>query len=260
VHSNRRVQRRLHRTELDPGLPDQLSPAQVTEAIKWTGSSSARGPDGLAYDHLRHLRPLGIRALCSLFNQSIRLNAIPYLWKLSTIVPLLKSDKTPNLPMSYRPISLLCTPSKILERLVLTKINPSVSSRLSSSQHGFRPLHSTCTLHSSLSQSILDSLNCSKPASRSLVAAMDISKVLDTVPRNVLMSKILHTNLHPNYERWLAYFIAGRQSRVSYNGTLSKTRLFPNGVPQGAVLSPNLFNLFLYDLHSPTSVGVTIQS
>jgi len=146
VPSNRRVQRRLRRTELDPGLPDQFSPAQVTEAIKRDGRSSARGPDGLAFDHLRHLGPLGTRALCSLFNQSIRLNAIPDLRKLSTIVPLLKSGKTPNLPMSYRPISLLCTPSKILERLVLAKINPYISSRLSPSQHGFRSLHSTTTL------------------------------------------------------------------------------------------------------------------
>jgi len=92
------------------------------------------------------------------------------------------------------------------------------------------------------------------------MAAIDISKAFDTVSQNVLMSKILDTDLHPNYERWLAYFISGRQSRVSYNRTLSKTRLFPNGVPQGAVLSPNFFNLFLYELLFPASVGVTIQS
>ena len=222
------------------------------------GNSTAAGPDGVAYAHLKHLGPHCIQSLTDIFNASIALNVIPSIWKQATIVPILKPGKPPTIPGSYRPISLLCTISKVLERLVLNKISPLLP--ISSTQHGFRPLHSTSTLLTSLSQSILEGLNHSKPAPRSLVAAIDISKAFDTVPRYRLVSKILDTELAPCYKKWLANFVAGRQSHVSYSGTKSKPRQFPNGVPQGAVLSPSLFNLFLHDLSTPLTSTVMIYS
>ena len=121
-------------------------------------------------------------------------------------------------------------------------------------------MHSTATLLTSLTQSTLEGLNHSKPALRSLIAAIDISKAFDTVPRHVLISKILDTDIPPNYKKWLANFLSGRQAYVSYRGQQSKTRMFPNGVPQGAVLSPSLFNLFLSDLPTPQVPGVSVAS
>ena len=107
-------------------------------------------------------------------------------------------------------------------------------------QHGFKSLHSTSTLLTTVSQSVFEGLNHGKPALRSLVAAIDISKVFDTVPWYKLVSKILDTQLQPNYKRWLYNFIARRQGPISYGGVMSKHRQLPNGVPQGAVLSPSL--------------------
>ena len=256
--SDRLVQRRLHSFRVDRDLVPQFTPLSVTDAIQRAGQSTARGPDGISYAHLRHLGPHAISALCDLFNHSIRLNVIPSIWKLASIIPLLKPGKPPTSPSSYRPISLLSNPAKILERLVLDKIAPFIPT--SPSQHGFKPLHSTTSLLTSLSQSILEGLNHSKPAPRSLVAAIDISKAFDTVPRYNLISKILDTDLHPNYKKWLANFISGRQSHISYDGVTSKTRRFPNGVPQGAVLSPSLFNLFLSDLPDSLTPSVSDSS
>ena len=230
----------------------------VTDAIKRAGNSNARGPDGVAYAHLKNLGPLAIGAFTDLFNRSIRLNVIPSKWKLASIIPILKPAKPPTAASSYRPISLLCTPSKILERLVLEKISPHVP--LSPTQHGFRPLHSTSTLLTSLTQSTLEGLNSSKPAFRTLLAAVDISKAFDTVPRHILIDKIIDTALPPNYKKWLANFLSGRQANTSWNGKRSKTRNFPNGVPQGAVLSPTLFNLFLHDLPHPQTSEISIAS
>jgi hypothetical protein len=166
--------------------------------------------------------------------------------------------KPPTLAASYRPISLLCTPSKILERLILNKITPHIP--LSPTQHVYRPLHSTSTLLTNLTQTVGEGLLGKPPAARTLVAAVDISKAFDTVPRCVLTSKILDTDLPPNYKKWLANFIAGRQARVLWSGRESGIKLFPNGVPQGAVLSPTLFNLFMQDIPSPTHPGVHIAS
>ena len=132
--TDRRVKRRLRGLGLDRDLPAQFTPAMVSEAIKRTGSSTARGADGVSYPHLKHLGPFGLRAVADLFNHSIRLNVIPALWKRASIVPLLKPGKNPTLPPSYRPVSLLSNLSKILERLVLDKITPSIP--LSPTQHG----------------------------------------------------------------------------------------------------------------------------
>ena len=97
-------------------------------------------------------------------------------------------------------MSLLCTPSKILERLV-----PFLP--LSSDRNGFRALHSTTTLLTSLMQRTLEGLKHSLPALRSLVAGIDISKAFDTVKRHVLISEILRTDMPPNYKKWLANFL-----------------------------------------------------
>ena len=145
--------------------------------------------------------------------------------------------------------------SKILERLVLDNI--SIHIPLSTTQHGFRPKHSTSTL---LTQTILEGLNHSKPAYRSLLIAIDISKAFDTVPRHLLINKILNTHIHPNFKKWLANFLSGRHGYTTYNGKSSRTKHYTNGTPQGAVLSPTLFNLYVHDIPPPTDPNTHLLS
>ena len=106
---------------------------RTIHALTTTGST---GPDGISYRHLKHLGPVAIGALTSIFNFSVNRNSIPNLWKTAKIIPILKPNKTPTEPASYRPISLLPNPVKILERLILTNIIP--HNPLSPTQHGFR--------------------------------------------------------------------------------------------------------------------------
>jgi hypothetical protein len=202
--------------------------------------------------------PHAIRAFTDVFNSSTRLNSIPNLWKISKIIPIPKPGKPPTDPASYRPISLLSNPSKILERLVLNRITPDIP--LSPTQHGFRPLHSTTSLLANLTQTTLEGLNGKAPANRTVLAAVDISKAFDTVPRHKLIEKILDTTIHPNLQKWLANFLSGRQAFTTYGGKSSTMRLFPNGVPQGSVLSPFLFNLFMHDLPTPTDTNTNVAS
>ena len=254
---DRLIKRTLHRVSVDPDFRP-FSPELVRGAIAKAGGSKARGIDGISYPHLKHLGPIALDALTAIYNWSVSGNCIPTRWKVASVIPILKPGKDPTSPSSYRPISLLSNVSKILERLVLNEIAPLIP--LSSTQHGFRPQHSTTTLLCSLSQSVLEGFNEKKPASRSLIAAIDISKAFDTVPRYLLIAKILQSEVPPNLKKWLANFISGRQASVSWGGTKSKTRMFPNGVPQGAVLSPTLFNLFMSDLPTPLHPAVTISS
>ena len=249
-HTDRRPTRLQHRQRLDTDLPPPFTPESVKSTIDKTPSTSSTGPDGISYRHLKHLGPVAIRALTSIFNHSITHNSIPTLWKKAKIVPILKPHKTPTEPASYRPISLLFNPVKILERLVLTNITPHIP--LSPTQHGFRTLHSTTTLLTSLTQTTLEGLNTPKPAHRTLLATIDISKAFDTVPRTLLTQKIFNTNIHINYKKWLANYLTGRQGYTIHNGKSSTTRRYTNGVPQGSVLSPTLFNLYMHDIPLPT--------
>ena len=91
-------------------------------AIDLTKPTSCTGPGGISYRHLKHLAPVAIRALTDVFNYSIVHNTIPNIWKIGKIITILKPNKPPTEPLSYRPISLLCNPPKILERLVFTNI------------------------------------------------------------------------------------------------------------------------------------------
>jgi len=185
-------------------------------------------------------------------------DSIPNIWKLAKIIPILKPHKPPTEQASYRPISLLSNPSKILERLVLQDITPHIP--LSPTQHGFRPQHSTSTLLTHMTQTIHEGLNDSKPAKRSILAAIDISKAFDTTPRHLLINKILNTHIQPHYKKWLANFLSGRHGKTYYNGKSSTTKRYTDGVPQGAVLSPTLYNLFMHDIPTPTDPSIQILS
>ena len=115
-------------------------------AIRKTKNTSATGPDGISYLHLTNLGPHALKALTDIFNLSLTTN----IRKLAIIIPILKPNKSPTEPASYRPISLLCNSSKILERLVVNNITPHIN--LSPSQHCFRSQHSTSILLTNLTQ------------------------------------------------------------------------------------------------------------
>ena len=222
-----------------------FTPALVQKAIKDSSNSSAIGPDNLNILHLKNLGPNGISYLTSLFNLSIQSSDIPAIWKTSKIIPLLKPGKPPDSSTSYRPISLLCPAAKVLERLLLPYLNNSLPTH--PSQHGFKPLHSTTSALLTLSNSIAEGFNQKQPPSRTLAAAIDLSKAFDSVPIHLLISKISSTNLHPNIIRWFSTYLRGRMAYCSYNYYSSSHRIVRTGVPQGSVTSPCLFNFYVSD-------------
>ena len=232
---DREIGKRLHRIEL-VDLPDQFSPDDTVDAIKGIKVTGSQGPDGISPYHLRHLGPHGIWYLTGIFNWSVNSNTIPNLWKKAKIIPIPKAGKPLTEPKSYRPISLLCAPSKILERLVLDRITQDVP--LSDTQHGFRPGHSTTSLLCGITQRAKQGMNAAKPPDRTLAAAVDISKAFDTVPRYGLIAKLMDTAIHPNYIKWLGNFLSGRHAFVEFRGMTSRLRHLLHGVPQGSVLSP----------------------
>ena len=138
----RKVLRRIRRKKLDPEF-QPFNDDDTIAAIRRAKSSTAAGPDGMTMVHLKHIGRRAISFLTTLFNLSVKNSDLPSIWKQALIIPIPKLGK-PALPStSYRPISLLCPASKVLERLILPLLSPSLSP--SPSKHGFRSCHSTTT-------------------------------------------------------------------------------------------------------------------
>ena len=117
--------------------------------------------------------------MTQLFNLSLKKCQIPAIWKTSTIVPLLKPNKPAQESSSYRPVSLLCPAVKILERVLL----PTLTAKLPvpDVQHGFRKSRSTVTALNVFNQAIANGFNQKKPADRTLLLQLDLSKAFDMV-------------------------------------------------------------------------------
>ncbi len=226
-----------------------VCPEQVQKAISKSRPSKAFGPDNITMIHLKHLGPHGIQFLTQLFNLSVQNSIIPDIWKQSTIIPLAKPGKDPSEGKSYRPVSLISPLVKVLERLLLPYLNEHLLP--AQSQHGFRPRHSTITALHQLHDSIASGFNQKKPAHRTVVVALDLSKAFDMVDHNTLLADVLQSSLPNNIIRWLSTYLRGRQSKVLFRDTLSKSCQVRTGVPQGSVISPTLFNYYVSQMPQP---------
>ena len=240
---NRSTRRLLRRIRREHDLDRQAAPftsTQVREAINSSKNSTAPSADGLTIHELKHLGPLGIEYLTSLYNLSFQQATLPAIWKHAIILPLLKPGKPKDQGSSYRPISILCPASKILEKLILQHIAPHLV--LADSQHGFRSGRSTTTALLPLAQQAATGFNQYCPPGRTVVMAVDFSKAFDTVDHTTLLDCLLNSSIDSNSIRWICSYLRGRTASCSYNRRESKGVHVSQGVPQGSVLSPALFN------------------
>ena len=215
------------------------------------------GPDYIHNQMLYHLSSQNLIYLLHIFNLFLENGFAPLLWKEATIIPLLKPDKPPTNPVSYRPISLTSCLCKLFERIVKSRLNQHIeqSNLLPTFQAGFRSGRSTTdhivALESSIKQGYLTQQN-------SYAVFLDISKAYDSVWLVGLVTKLNQVGIAGNMLRWLNSFLIGRSSRIRIGRHLSEPHPLTSGVPQGAILSPLLFNITLYDFPRPTQRSQTL--
>ena len=243
----RRTLRSLKRKSKDPLV--KFTPAQTSAAIKKSKSSKALGPDGLSPIMLKNIGPKAINYLTNIFNLCLEQSVIPNIWKTGKIIPLLKPGKSADKGPSYRPVSLLSPAVKILEALLLPAISQAV--QLADHQHGFRKGRSTGTALQSILDHINTGLNRKPPVHRTVCVAIDLSRAFDTVDHTILLNDINMLNLNDYIKRFLCAYIRGRYTYVVFRNSNSKYRKMKQGVPQGGVLSPVLFNLYMSSMPPP---------
>ena len=240
---NRLAKGLLRRPDLPGPECQPFSFAELKTALRATRAGGAPGEDDIPPSFLLALSERALHFLLSLLNRCWTSTEVPQAWRNSLIVPILKAGKPPNLPSSYRPISLTSCVGKTLERLITTRLLHLAETRgwLSECQAGFRPGRSCEDALLSLTQQVSDAFQLRE---KTLFAQLDYSKAFDRVWHQELLITLHETGVPPHYCRWISSFLSNRQGRVLYNGEVGRRRRFHHGVPQGSVLSPLLFIMY----------------
>jgi len=222
---------------------------ELNNSINSIDENKAAGPDQIHPKLIRHLGPVIKERILEMFNISWQTSQVPQQWRTADIRPVPKKGKDPSKIASHRPISLTSCMGKAMERLVNNRLKYCLENQkiLAPEQAGFRARRSTEDQIIRLTQSISDGFQ-KKPMDRTLLALLDLSKAYDTVWRDGLLHKMLNLNLDKTAIRWVQSWLSNRRNFVSINGTHSKTATFNQGVPQGSVISPLLFLIYINDL------------
>lgn len=228
----------------------------VITAIHKLPLRKSPGYDLISSEVLRQLPVVGARFLLFLFNAILRTSYFPIQWKFSTVIMVPKPNKPSHLSSSYRPISLLPVVSKLFERLLLPRITSyfEISSTIPKHQFGFRSEHST--IHQL--QRVVDYIaNGFERKLNTVGVFLDVSAAFDRVWHAGLLYKLKKV-LSDSYFRLLSSFLHGRYFKVRQGQSYSVLSNIQAGVPQGAILSPTLYNVFTSDI--PTTVDTLIAT
>ena len=211
-------------------------------------SSKATGLDNINSRLLKDAAEIVAQPLTNIMNRSLKTGMVPYSWKEARVSPIFKSDSPIN-PSNFRPISILPVCMKLFERAVQNQLVSYLTDNniLCKEQSGFRKLHSTQTALLDITDYIYTNMD---KGNLTGAVYIDLKKAFDCVDSETLLFKLECLGIKGNELEWFKNYLNNRRQCVQYEVKLSEKQHIAYGVPQGSILGPILFILYVNDIIS----------
>ena len=235
------------RADLGESTDNFTDRREVLQIMKTLKTGKAPGPDQLPVIAIKNYPAVVIQLLVIIFNACAAIGYYPRQWKKARTVAVHKPGKDPTLVESYRPVALLNILSKVFEKIIVMRLKTHIDIHniIPNNQFGFRKKHGTTHALALLQRSIQFGF---KKKLTTGVLSFDIEKAFDRVWHTGTLYKMIKFKFPSHLVRLIESFLSNRIYFVNVNDSNSPEFDIPWGLPQGSVLSPTLYNIFIADI------------